>query len=81
MSAPIGMSKPRDDGTYALITPNQLLLGRSTNVLPDDAALAEDLPMSSRYRMVQHVTSSFWKKWSALVTPGLVHRQKWHVKG
>ena len=78
---PIGMSKPRDDGTYALITPNQLLLGRSTNVLPDDTALAEDLPMASRYRMVQHVTTVFWKKWSALVTPGLVHRQKWHVKG
>ena len=78
---PIGLSKPREDGTYALITPNQLLLGRSTNVLPDDAVLTEDLPMSSRYRMVQHVTTMFWKKWSSVVTPGLVHRQKWHHKG
>ena len=78
---PIGLSKPRDDRTYALVTPNQLLLGRSTNVLPDDTALTEDLPMSSRYRMVQHVTTAFWKKWSDFVTPGLVHRQKWHQKG
>ena len=78
---PIGISKPREDGSYALITPNQLLLGRSSNVLPDDAQLIEDLPMSSRYRMVQHVTSGFWNKWSSVVTPGLVHRQKWHQKG
>ena len=38
---PIGMSKPREDGSYSLITPNQLLHGRSMNILPDDAQLAE----------------------------------------
>ena len=78
---PIGMSKPREDGSYHLITPNQLLLGRSLNLLPDDADLAEQLPMKSRYRMVQHVTTSFWQRWANEVTPGLVHRQKWHRKG
>lgn len=75
---PIGLSKPRDDGTYSLITPNQLLMGRSGNILPDDTDLAMNLPMSSRYRLVNHVTSSFWKKWSTEVSPGLVVRQKWH---
>ena len=78
---PIGVAKPREDGSYALITPNQLLLGRSSNILPDDAQLAEVLPMTSRYRMVQHVTTGFWNKWANVVTPGLVHRQKWHEKG
>ena len=78
---PMGMSKPREDGSYMLITPNQLLFGRSSNVLPDDAQLSEDLPMASRYRIVQHVTTSFWNRWANEVTPGLVHRQKWHVKG
>ena len=77
---PIGLSKPREDGTYTLITPNHLLLGRSGSILPDDAELASNLPMSARYRLVHHVTNAFWKKWSNEVSPGLVVRQKWHEK-
>lgn len=75
---PIGLSRPRDDGSYSLITPNHLLLGRSSNILPDDTDLATNLPMSARYRLVNHVTSCFWRKWSSEVSPGLVVRQKWH---
>ena len=78
---PIGASKPREDGTYSLITPNQLIHGRSMNVLPDDVELADELPVKSRYRIIQHVTTSFWNRWSSEVSPGLVHRQKWHRKG
>ena len=78
---PIGLSKPREDGTYNVITPNQLLLGRSTNILPDDTELVEDLPMKSRYRLVHHVTSAFWKSWASEVSPGLVNRPAWHKKG
>ena len=37
--------------------------------------------MVSRYRLVHHVTSIFWKNWSSEVSPGLVHRPKWHKKG
>ena len=77
---PIGLSKPRADGSYVLITPNQLLLGRSSSVLPDDTKLAEEMPVASRYRLVNHVTTSFWKMWSSNVSPGLVVRQKWHTK-
>ena len=75
------MSKPRDDGTYTINTPNQLLLRQSSKILPDDAELVEDLPVTSRYRIIHHVTESFWKRWSSEVTPGLIHRQKWHKKG
>ena len=56
---PIGLSKPREDGSYVLITPNQLLMGRSSCILPDDTELVSDLPMASRYRLVNHVTSVF----------------------
>ena len=72
---PIAMSKPRKDGSYTLITPNQLLLGRSMNVLPDDVQVADKWTVASRYRIVQQVTTSFWSKWSSEVSPGLVHRQ------
>ena len=77
---PLGLSKPREDGTYDLITPNSLLLGRSQNILPDDAGLADSLPISSRYRLVRHVTNVFWQQWSRQVSPGLVVRQKWHKR-
>ena len=36
---PLGLSKPRADGTYDVLTPNNLLLGRSVNILPDDTEL------------------------------------------
>ena len=34
--------------------------------------------MAARYRLVHHVTNAFWKKWSDVVSPSLVIRQKWH---
>ena len=77
---PIGLSKPRADGSYVIITPNQLLLGRSNSILPDDAQLASDMPVTHRYRLVNHVTTAFWKRWCSQVSPGLVVRQKWHTK-
>ena len=75
---PIGLSKPRDDGSYVLVTPNQLLMGRSSNILPDDTEISENLPMAARYRLVKHVTDMFWQRWSNNVSPGLIVRQKWH---
>ena len=77
---PIGISKPREDGSYVVITPNQLLMGRSVNILPDDTEIAESLPMVNRYRLVKHVTDAFWHQWSSYVSPALVVRQKWHEK-
>ena len=78
---PIGLSPPREDGSYTVITPNQLLFGRSYNQLPDDVELAENLPINARYRIITHVTTVFWQLWSSDVSPGLVIRQKWHRKG
>ena len=77
---PIGLSKPRADGSYSVITPNQLLLGRSSNILPDDTDLCSDLPVAARYRLVNHVTTVFWQKWCSEVAPRSIFRQKWHVQ-
>ena len=77
---PLGLSKPHDDGSYTIITPNQLLLGRSLNTPPDDAALAESLPMKAWFHLVRHVTDMFWRQWSCHVSPALIIRQKWHEK-
>ena len=77
---PLGLSKPREDGSYVLITPNQLMLGRSSNIVPDDANIAENLPFRDRYRMVKHVSDAFWHRWCTYVSPALVVRQRWHEK-
>ena len=77
---PLGLSKPRDDGSYALLTPNHLLMGRSIIIVPDDTKFVEKFPAASRYRIVRHVTSLFWHLWSKEVTPGLVVRQKLHER-
>ena len=69
----ICISKPREDGSYSLITPNHLLLRSSSNVLPDNTGLALDLP--------NHVTSMFWKIWASKVSPSLLHRPIWHKQG
>ena len=75
---PIGLAKPREDGSYLVLTPNHLLLGRSKNILPDDTPVLNGLCASSRYRLVSHVTLKFWERWSLEATPGLITRQKWH---
>ena len=77
---PLGLSKPREDGSYVIITPNQLMLGRSTNIIPDDTNIAENLPVAARYRLVKHVSDVFWHRWCMYVSPALVVRQKWHEK-
>ena len=75
---PLGGLMPREDGSFELITPNQLLMGWSGNSLPDGSAIVDKLPMKSRFRAISHVSTAFWNRWCTLVSPGLVSRQKWH---
>ena len=75
---PLTIGPPREDGTYPVITPNTLLLGRSSIVPPDDTELGEDMPYRDRYKVITQVTEAFWSKWAVEVTPKLVDRKKWH---
>ena len=79
---PIGINKtPTADGTFDVLTPNSLLIGRATNSVPDDIQLASHLKNSERYQIIQTVTEEFWKRWAEQVTPEAIIRQKWHEKG
>jgi hypothetical protein len=71
--------KPREDGTYPIINPNQLMMGRSGKRVPDNSKLVEDLPVKERYRLINHVSTDFWNRWCTEASPSLVVRQKWHV--
>ena len=79
---PIGVAKtPREDGSFRVLTPNCLLMGRSSNAVPDDACLASHMKKSDRYQLIHQVTSHFWSLWAKEVTPESLIRQKWHETG
>ena len=76
---PVGINKtPSADGVFKVLTPNCLIMGRSTNAVPDDMDLAKHLKKSERYELIQQVTQDFWARWVSEVTPESVIRQKWH---
>ena len=77
---PIGVNKtPAADGSFDILTPNCLLMGRATSTPPDDTMLLSHLKTNERYLLIQQVTKDFWKHWTSEVTPLKVIRQKWHA--
>lgn len=66
-----------DDGTY--ISPNDILLGRSTSEVPQGPFRRIKNPRH-RVEFVQHLVESFWRKWSRHVFPSLVLRKKWYIQ-
>ena len=75
---PIGKvpSSP-DDGTY--LCPNDLLLGRSTNHVPQ-GPFDNRAKMKHRIDFIEEIVGNFWKRWSREVFPNLVIEPKWHVE-
>ena len=75
---PIGRKplKP-DDGTY--LSPNDLLLGRCTNEVPQ-GPFSKSLHANQRLNFIQEIVTSFWKRWMREVFPNLVIEPKWHTE-
>ena len=65
-----------EDGCY--LSPNDLLLGRSTNKVPEGSFSTKTCPYT-RFRLVQQIVSAFWKRWTNDFFPSLIVQQKWHV--
>ena len=65
-----------EDGSY--LSPNDLLLGRSTNKVSGDPFISMDRRYT-RYKFVQKVITAFWNKWNRDFFPSLTVRQKWHT--
>ena len=71
---PIGISSSESE--LSILTPNSLLLGRSTAKNPGGW-----YPTSgtfARYHLVQQISNTFWNQWTKCVAPGLVTDEKWH---
>ena len=77
-SRPLGVyarpgSDPLDGGP---ITPNHLLLGRATGVIPE--LKFENVSKVKRMKFLQSVVVEFWNKWRIVAFPSLVPQFKWH---
>ena len=66
-----------DEGTY--LTPNDLILGRASNYVPQGPF---QVRTSQRYRLdfIQQITNQFSKRWVREVFPKLVIQPKWHAE-
>ena len=63
------------DGSYSILTPNNLILGRSTGKPAEDDGIVDNSSKSQRAQLVQDVTDHYWKRWAVEVTPKQVMRQ------
>ena len=65
-----------DDGVY--LSPNDLLLGRSTSRVPS-GPFRETTNPRHRFEFVQNIVKSFWRKWTRDYSPSLLIESKWHT--
>ena len=75
---PIGkLSQDPNDGAY--LCPNDILLGRATNAVPQGPFRETENPRH-RFEFCQKIVDSFWKRWSVAALPHLIPRKKWNGK-
>ena len=75
-SRPIGVTPGSDPDCPLAITPNDLLLGRSTNEVPN-GPFNTKVSVTRRFTYVQEIVDNWWKHWYDLVLPSLVPSYKW----
>ena len=67
-----------DDEDPEPLTPNHLLLMRSSNACPPDVFEKRDAYSRRRWRQVQYLGDIFWRRWKREYLPTLQLRQKWN---
>ena len=65
-----------DPNDLEALTPNHLLLLKTTPSLPPGQFQKEDLYARRRWRQVQYMSDLFWKRWIKEYLPQLQERQK-----
>ena len=75
---PIGI-KPCDPNQGTYLSPNDLILGRSSPDIPQ-GPFKERSSFRHRFDFLQQLVDAFWKRWSREVFPSLVVYPKWHTE-
>lgn len=68
-----------DPGSLDAITPGNLLFNRTATVLVP-VPTSPDFTYKTKYRQVQQISDSFWKRFTAEFVPTLLPRKKWKVQ-
>ena len=72
---PLGVL-PGFDSPLTVLTPNSLLLGRSTSRNPGGYS-STHTSLRSRLALVQGIVDQFWTHWTTLYAPTLIRQSKW----
>ena len=76
-SRPIGVITGSDPTDPKPLTPNDLLLGRSTGDVPQGPFDTSDKSLTRRFRFLQELVTNWWENWYRVVLPTLVPSYKW----
>ena len=76
-SRPIGIVSGSDPEQPTPLTPNDLLLGRSTGQVPQGPFDNKCRSVNRRFRYIQNIVTEWWETWYATVLPSLVPSYKW----
>ena len=71
---PIG-TMSGSDSVLSVLTPNSLLLGRSTAANP--GGYAEYGSVYTRFALLESIVKQFWEQWTQLYAPTLLKHTKW----
>ena len=74
---PIGRT-PQDPNDGSYLCPNDILLGRATNTVPQ-GPFCDTLNLRHRFEFCQRIVNSSWKQWARDVLPHLVPRKNWNT--
>ena len=76
-SRPIGVISGSDPTDPKPLTPNDLLLGRSTGEIPQGPFDCSGKALTRRFRFLQELVTNWWDNWYRVVLPTLVPCYKW----
>lgn len=68
---------PLESADQESLTPNHFLLGSSTGNKIEPADVDERSTLRNSWKMAQHITGEFWKRWIKEFLPILTRRSKW----
>lgn len=66
-----------DPNDLEALTPNHLLLLKTSPSLPPGEFQRTDIYAHQRWKQVQYMSNLFWKRWTKEYLPRLQERQKW----
>uniref|UniRef100_A0A1U7XZ01 Uncharacterized protein LOC104241631 n=1 Tax=Nicotiana sylvestris TaxID=4096 RepID=A0A1U7XZ01_NICSY len=66
-----------DPNDLTALTPGHFLIGEPLTATPDPHALDNNLKPLARWKLVTHLKSEFWKRWTSEYLHSLQHRYKW----